>query len=149
MKRHWPTFKRNLELDRSFVYTHWQIGLATKSAADMTRQSPLSGKRLNFLEQARCLALYSHARMRSREKKRSLTLLDELNELSTQHYVSSYRIAAVYAALGDRDRAFKWLDHAYEARDAWLIWLAVDPVVDSLRQMSDSLSFFAGLVYQL
>jgi Tol biopolymer transport system component len=78
-------------------------------------------------------ALLARTYALSGRKSEALTLLDELNELSTQHYVSSYRIAAVYAALGDKDRAFKWLDHAYEARDGWLIWLAVDPVVDSLR----------------
>jgi Tol biopolymer transport system component len=78
-------------------------------------------------------ALLARTYALSGRKSEALALLDELNELSTQHYVSSYRIAAVYAALGDSDRAFKWLDHAYEARDGWLIWLAVDPVVDSLR----------------
>src|SRR6185295_1265018 len=95
-----------------------------KNAAGMTKQSLLSGRRSPFQEQAHCLVHYWHALMREREERA---------ELSTQHYVSAYRIAAVYAALGDRDRAFKWLEHAYESRDGWLIWLVVDPVVDSLR----------------
>src|SRR6185369_840653 len=77
-------------------------------------------------------ALLAHAYALSGRKSEVSALLDELNELSTQRYVSPYRIAAVYAALGDRDRTFKWLEHAYEGRDGWLIWLAVDPVFDSL-----------------
>jgi len=42
-------------------------------------------------------------------------------------------MAAIYAALRDIDRAFTLLELAYEGRDGWLIWLAVDPVVDDLR----------------
>ncbi len=127
-------FKRNLELDRSFVYTHWQIGLVYEECgrydeAISTFRKAIELSRTSTLPRILLARTYALSGKRSE----ALTLLDDLNELSTQHYVSSYRIAAVYAALGDRDRAFKWLDHAYEARDAWLIWLAVDPVVDSLR----------------
>jgi serine/threonine protein kinase/Tol biopolymer transport system component/Tfp pilus assembly protein PilF len=127
-------FQRNLEMDRSFVYTNWQIGLAYEESgrydeaiAAFQKAIALSGT--STLPRALLARTYAFAG----RKAEALNLVDELNELSTQHYVSPYRIAAVYAALGDRDRAFKWLEHAYESRDGWLIWLAVDPVVDSLR----------------
>lgn len=127
-------FQRNLEMDRSFVYTNWQIGLAyeecgryKEAITAFQKAITLSGtSTLPRVLLARTYAL-------SGRKSEALALLDELNELSTRYYVSAYRIAAVYAALGDRDRAFKWLEHAYDACDGWLIWLAVDPVVDSLR----------------
>ena len=127
-------FRKNLEMDRTFVYTHWEMGLtyeqcgqydeaiaAFKKAIELSGTSALPHALL-----ARTYALCG-------KRKEASSLLDKLTELSTQTYVSPYRIAAVYAALGDKDRAFKWLDHAYEGRDGWLIWLAVDPVVDSLR----------------
>ena len=127
-------FQRHLEMDRTFFYTHWQMGLAyeecgryDEAIAAIQRAIALSGT------STQPRALLARVYARAGRKSEAVTLLDELNELSTQHYVSPYRIAAVHAALGDRDRAFKWLEHAYEARDGWLIWLAVDPVVDSLR----------------
>jgi serine/threonine protein kinase/Tol biopolymer transport system component/Tfp pilus assembly protein PilF len=127
-------FWRNLEMDRSFVYTHWQMAMAyeecgryDEAIAAFRKAIALSGT--STLPHTLLARTYA----RSGRKSEALALLDELNELSTQHYVSPYRIAAVYAALGDKDRAFKWLEHAYEARDCWLIWLAVDPVFDSLR----------------
>lgn len=127
-------FQRNLEMDRSFVYTNWQIGLAYEECgrykdaiAAFQKAITLSGT--STLPRA----LLARAYALSGRKSEALNLLDELNELSTQYYVSPYRIAAVYAALDDKDRAFRWLDHAYESRDGWLIWLLVDPVVDSLR----------------
>jgi serine/threonine protein kinase/Tol biopolymer transport system component/Tfp pilus assembly protein PilF len=127
-------FKHNFELDRSFVYTHWQMSLAYEACGRYDEAIAGFRKAIELSPTSTLpRALLARTYALSGKRSEALTLLDELNELSTQHYVSSYRIAAVYAALGDRDRAFKWLDHAYESRDTWLIWLAVDPVVDSLR----------------
>ncbi len=39
----------------------------------------------------------------------------------------------LYAALGDKQEAFKWLQKAYEARDGQLGFLKVNPFMDSLR----------------
>ena len=35
--------------------------------------------------------------------------------------------------LGDKDQAFAWLGKAYQERDGFLVWLKVDPSLDSLR----------------
>jgi hypothetical protein len=35
--------------------------------------------------------------------------------------------------LGENDQAFEWLQKACEERSSWLIWLKVDPRLDSLR----------------
>jgi tetratricopeptide (TPR) repeat protein len=47
-----------------------------------------------------------------------------------------YSIAWDYAALGDADHAFEYLERAYLERDGDLIWLRSDPAYDNLR--SDS-----------
>jgi hypothetical protein len=39
----------------------------------------------------------------------------------------------VYAALGEMDQAFTWLEKAYDVRDTNLTWLKVDDAVDPLR----------------
>ncbi len=127
-------FRRNLEMDRSFFYTNWQMALALEECgrydeaiAALQKAIALSGT--STLPRAILARTYALAG----KKSEASALLDELTELSTQTYVSPYRIAAIHAALGDKDRAFKWLEHAYEGRDGWMVWLAVDPVVDSLR----------------
>lgn len=48
--------------------------------------------------------------------------------------VSSWTIAGVYAALGDNDQAFAWLDKAYEERFVILPSLSVSPVFQPLRK---------------
>jgi tetratricopeptide (TPR) repeat protein len=47
---------------------------------------------------------------------------------------SPYAIAGVYAALGDYDSAFEWLNKAYDQRDIQLVSLKTDPSLDSLRK---------------
>lgn len=47
--------------------------------------------------------------------------------------VGRYEIALVYAGLGDKGRAFRWLDAAYDAHDVGLVYLRVDPCLDPLR----------------
>ena len=42
-------------------------------------------------------------------------------------------IALVYAALGERDNAFDWLEKAYAAKSCWLFELDIDPVYDPIR----------------
>ncbi len=42
-------------------------------------------------------------------------------------------IAYVYIGLGDKDRAFAWLEKTYDEGDRWIEFLQVDPWFDSLR----------------
>ena len=48
-------------------------------------------------------------------------------------YSSAYNIAALYADLGEEDRAFQWLNTAYQERDLNLLGLKTDFLVDPLR----------------
>lgn len=63
-----------------------------------------------------------------------LNFLEEAKMLTEQRrYVMPWAIAVAYAALGDRDQAFAWMEKAYEERPLRLGFLKVDPVFDSLR----------------
>ncbi len=46
---------------------------------------------------------------------------------------SAYEVASVFAVLGLRDRAFSWLDRAFEERDVNLPEIKLDPFLASLR----------------
>lgn len=48
-------------------------------------------------------------------------------------YVSPYKIALLYVALDDRNKAFYWLDRARRAHSWDLIYIKVDPRIDALR----------------
>jgi len=46
---------------------------------------------------------------------------------------NSMWIASIYARLGQKDRAFQWLDRAYQNHDYFLSFLKVHPYMDPLR----------------
>lgn len=60
-------------------------------------------------------------------------IIAELNGASKIHYVPAYLWTTIYAALGEKDRAFRWLQKAYDEHDAYLVRLKVDPAMDPLR----------------
>ena len=77
---------------------------------------------------------YAYAKADRKDDARRM--LSTLMEESKKRYVPAYKIGVVHAALGETDEAFEWFEKAYRERSWWLVWLKVDPMVDSLR--SDS-----------
>jgi DNA-binding SARP family transcriptional activator/TolB-like protein/Tfp pilus assembly protein PilF len=64
----------------------------------------------------------------------AVRILQRLDSLSASgEYVTSYAIALVDAALGDRDKAFAALDRAVQERTHWLLWLNRDRRWDPIR----------------
>ncbi len=60
--------------------------------------------------------------------------IEELKESSKRRYVPAFSIAVIYAGLGEKDRAFDWLEKAYEQHEGWLGWyFLLDPEFDFLR----------------
>jgi len=79
------------------------------------------------------IAALGHAYALSGERDKALKTLDELREMSKEHYISPYLIAVVYVGLGVKEQAFAWLEKAYQDRSAALLWLKVEPLFDPLR----------------
>ena len=67
------------------------------------------------------------------ERSEAEAILRRLHTVAETRSVSSYEVAVIHGALGDRDAMFDWLDRAYEERSAWLAYLAVDPRLDGVR----------------
>ena len=61
-------------------------------------------------------------------------ILTMLNEQARTRYISPYDIAVIHAGLGDRAAALAKLEEAYEDRSAWMVFIDVDPRLDSLRE---------------
>jgi Tfp pilus assembly protein PilF len=61
-------------------------------------------------------------------------VLDKLNELSKHEYVSPVWRAKIYAGLEEKDRAFEWLEKAYEDRSIVSVgFIKANPMFDPLR----------------
>ena len=108
--------KRTAELDPDFFYAGAPLAMAFREKG-MLPQS---------------LAEYEHARrvtghpvfgmaltlVRMGRLREARTLLQEFLEEAASRYVAPETLASVYSSLGEKDRAFVWLDKAYEAHSS-------------------------------
>jgi tetratricopeptide (TPR) repeat protein len=60
-------------------------------------------------------------------------LLDELTQRSRERYVPPHAFVHIYIGLGEKDKAFEWLEKSYLERSNSLLWLGVSPLFDPLR----------------
>ncbi|MBA3231454.1 MAG: protein kinase [Acidobacteria bacterium] len=67
----------------------------------------------------------------SGRRKEAIAILDKLK--TTEKYVSPTELAILYAALGDKEKAFASLEKAFTERDFQLTSLKVEPGYDPLR----------------
>jgi tetratricopeptide (TPR) repeat protein len=79
------------------------------------------------------LGILGYYYARSGDKSRAEGLLQDLRALSSRRYVSPTSMALVWVGLGEKDRAFEWLDEAYKMKDPLLSWLKIDSVFEPLR----------------
>jgi TolB-like protein/Tfp pilus assembly protein PilF/class 3 adenylate cyclase len=63
----------------------------------------------------------------------ALKSLETLDEMEKKHYASRIARVYVYAGLGDKDKAFEWLEKAYQERSDSLAWFRKDPESKSLQ----------------
>jgi hypothetical protein len=64
-----------------------------------------------------------------------------LKEESVRRYVNQYELALIYVGLNQNDQAFEWLDKALREHSDQLIYLNVDPRLDSIRSDSRFTNF--------
>ncbi len=85
-------------------------------------------------------AIIAHAYAKSGKRNKAIKLLDELtasaqdaDQLPGVVNVSPHSIAEIHTALGQTDKAFEWLNKAYEQHDMQMVSLLTNPTLDSLR----------------
>ena len=74
-----------------------------------------------------------HAYAKMGKRAEAEQQIAQLRDLAKTRYVRPYYIASIYAALGDKDKAFAELERSYQERDAYLGRINGDPFMDPLR----------------
>ena len=87
-------------------------------------------------DQPHALGHMGNAYARMGREAEARAMISELQKHVQSTGVGIYEIALVYAALGEKDEAFAWLEKSFAARDKGLTCLKIDPCLDPLR--SDS-----------
>jgi DNA-binding winged helix-turn-helix (wHTH) protein/TolB-like protein/Tfp pilus assembly protein PilF len=123
-----------LEMDPRFIQTYEFLGRAYEQKGRYEEAIAAFHEALKLRsDYTHCLGPLGRAYAVSGRQIEARKILDQLKGLSRRRYVMPYHIATIYAALGDKDQAFAWLQKAYDERDDRLMFLKVDPFWDSLR----------------
>ena len=134
---------KTLELDPNYALAHWYRGLAyeqKKMYADALREMDRAKELLpgNLAVESDIGHVYAV----SGDKVAAERIIAKLREESARRYVNQYELALIYVGFGQNDRGFQLLDRAFREHSDQMIYLKIDPRVESLR--SDSR--FANLV---
>ncbi len=123
-----------LEIDPNFVpaYDKLERAYLQKSMYDeavetMEKAVAVSG------ESARAKAYLGHAYAIAGKRQLAEKVQTDLQKMAETQYVSPIFFAIIFAGLNYKDKAFEWLDRAYQERNAALVKLKVDPIYDNLR----------------
>jgi eukaryotic-like serine/threonine-protein kinase len=125
--------KTTLEIEPNFAEAHFQLALAYEGKGKYEKAANEFHKAVELFEDPTMRGWIAREQALAGKKDEARKLLDELKTLSKQQYVSPYMIAIGYAALGDREQAFEWLEKVYVDRSYYVVWLKVDPIWDALQ----------------
>ena len=127
-------YKRGLSLDPNYLQAHMRLtdsylavgrfDDAIDESETVARLSNRSSADIMLLERNKLLA------GRPNEFQRRL---DELIARSSKGYASPAAIANAYFAVGRNDEGFVWLERSYQERTNNIVYLAVEPVYDGVR----------------
>lgn len=123
-----------IEMDPNHYSAYWMLGhtyaankqfdeaiAASQKAVDLSGRTPGA---LGILGLAYGLA---------GRKAEANKVLDELLKLNKTRYVTPAAFVNVYIGLGDKDKAFEWLEKAFQERSNYVAYLKVFPIADPLR----------------
>jgi eukaryotic-like serine/threonine-protein kinase len=126
--------RKTYDLDPSFRFGQQWLGQAYIANGQYREAIAFSEKVLQAFPFAQeNLPTAGQAYAKSNRRREAEQCIAKLKELSKTQPVRSYWIAAVYAALGDKNNAFAELEKAYQEHDWFLPRIKVDPIMDGLR----------------
>lgn len=126
--------RRAYELDRDFPLSRHWLGMAYvatqqyDNAISISREVPQDSPS-RWLS----VVVLGHAYAKMGKRAETEQQITELRDLAKTRYIRPYYIASIYAALGDKDKAFAELERSSEERDVYLSRVNSDPFMDPLR----------------
>jgi tetratricopeptide (TPR) repeat protein len=128
-------YLKAIETSPNFAHTHFLLGEAyvtkgryKEGIAELQKSVAL----YNVPERWDRYPMLAYAYGVSGQRDEALKILNEQKRLAKERYIASYNLAIIYTGLGDKDRAFEYLNKAYD-EGTNLLQVARRPLFDSLR----------------
>ncbi len=131
-------YKKAIELDPTVTWVHSDLGLAyarkgmyTEAIAENEKMGASAYAVSAGNQEVAAGLAWVYAK--SGRRNDALSILEQFKQLSSRTYVDFYLVGAIYAGLGEKDRAFESLERGYKDRSGSMVYLKVDAFWDELR----------------
>lgn len=127
--------KRALLLDPNVWFQHYYLGIGYEGTGNLQEAISEYQKAIEISDgdQDPAVAL-AHAYSAAGKKAEGEKILRDLERKSKETSISPYKLATLYAGLGENDKAFEFLEKAYSEKSLDMSWfLKSDFLLDGLR----------------
>ena len=126
--------RRVIEMDPNHYQAYWILGHTYAANKQFDEAIAASQKAVDLSERTPgALGMLGLAYGLADRKAEANKVLDELLKLNESRYVTPAALVNVYIGLGDKDKAFEWLEKAFQERSNFVAYLKVFPIADPLR----------------
>lgn len=128
--------RKALDLDPNFLYAHAWLGWVY-ARSGRSEEALVEAEKIRTLVPAGqevgvdswLIQIYTRTGKRTEAQK----LFEIWKQAERQRHVEPYNIADMYAAFGEKDEAFDWLQKSYDKRSPSMVYLKIDPLTGGLR----------------
>src|SRR6266511_3356158 len=124
------TCQRMIELDPNFWPGHSVLGIVHVKQSRFTEATAETLKAVELSNRSSgSLALLGYVNARSGRRDEAQSVITELEKKFAEKTADARDLAIVYAGLNDKDKAFEWLEKAYQYRSFQLANLRLEPLL--------------------
>lgn len=123
----------SIEADSTFWLPYRQMGEALVQMGNAADALPPMRRAAAMTPTGETRARYAYALARAGDSSAARGILAELVSSTEAGYVSPVELARVHVALGDHDRALRFLERAFEMGAPTVVLVKVEPAFDPLR----------------
>jgi Flp pilus assembly protein TadD len=133
-----------LTLNPDFMQSHLQLANILCEAGD-PEEALLHARKATEMEPHSPLPPYAlcFALAKAGQHSEAEAVTHDLAKLAETTYVAPYFLGLCNVAIGNKERAVELLDAARLEQSGWILWLATEPKLDSLRNFPPFIELIA------
>ena len=125
--------RKTIDMDSRFPLAHFYLALCYEQQGKFPDSIVELKKGLDLADNPWFRASLVHVYAVSGKRAEAQKELAALLESQKTKFVSPYFLAIAYSGLGEKEKAFFWLETSLRDRADWMTYLKVDPALDPLR----------------
>ncbi len=127
-------FRKTIALFPRYPLGHYGLGWTSRIIGDFETAIPAARKGVELSgDNPFSLIMYAQTLAAAGKEPEARELLGKLTDEQNIQFVSPYHLALIYCFFGEKENALNALEKSLERKEAWVVWMGVEPVFDMLK----------------